>query len=131
MSVLADLPRGARVGALLGVVSVLCGASGLAFGPLVRGSVKRAAERRGLRVEVGEVRLGAGAIWLRELDLCAPQMPGVKVHIDAARLGLGWYFNLAEVAVHGAKIELSGEADDLQRQYAAYRGARPKETSRD
>jgi Transglycosylase len=127
MSVLADLPRRVRLAALLGVVSVACGGLALGFAPLVRASVAGAARRRGLSVDVGEVRLGAGAIWLRELDVRVPRMAGVKVHVSALRVGFGWHFNLAEIALHGASIELSGDLDELERQYAAYRADRPKD----
>ncbi|HTA91129.1 MAG TPA: biosynthetic peptidoglycan transglycosylase [Polyangiaceae bacterium] len=127
MSVLADLPRRTRIVALLGVVSVAGGGLGLGFAPLVRSGVASAAERRGLEVTVGELSLGAGAIWLKDLELRVPRMPGVKAHVNAVRVGLGWHLNATEISVHGGLLELSGDLDELRNQYAAYRAARPKE----
>jgi hypothetical protein len=115
MSVLADLPRRARIAALFGVVSVLCGGVALGFGPLVRASVGRAAERRGVRVQVGDLRLGLGAIWLKNLEFVVPLMPGVKGHVAAVRVGLGWHFNVSELALHGASVELSGATEGAER----------------
>ena len=129
MSVLADLPRRTRIAALLGVVSVVFGGVALGFGPLVRSSVARAAERRGLVVEIGEVRLGMGAVWLRNLELSAPLAPSVKARIASLRVDVGWHFNVSGLSLHGATVELAGDAQEIQRQYAAYRAARPKDES--
>jgi hypothetical protein len=127
MRVLADLPRSTRVVGVLGVVSVLCAGVLLGFGPLVRASVARAAERRAMQVEIGELKLGLGAIWLKNLEIAVPAMPGVKAHVAALRVDFGWHFNVSGLAAHGASIELSGAGDELQQQYAAYLAARPKE----
>ncbi|HKO48027.1 MAG TPA: biosynthetic peptidoglycan transglycosylase [Polyangiaceae bacterium] len=122
MSVFADLPRRTKVFATLALASALLGAGALGFGPMVRARAAALAERRGIQLEIGQVRAGLGGIWLRGIALRVPQLPAVTVHIAAARLGFGWYLNVASVAVHGARIELTGEADELQRQWAAYRG---------
>jgi len=128
MSVLADLTLRTKIGALVGLVSVLGGGAALAFGPIVRSRRgAAAAERRGLRIEVGELRLGLGSIWLRNVDLSAPLMPGVKARVAALRVGLSWSCQIAELALHGASVAISGETDELERQYSAYRAARPKE----
>ncbi len=122
MSLLADLPRRTKLVALLGLGSALLGAAALCFGPIVRARATSVAERRGIQLEIGQVRAGLGGVWLRELALRVPQLPGVTVHIAAVRVGFGWYLNVASVAVHGALIELAGEAEELQRQWTAYRG---------
>ncbi len=127
MSVLADLPRRTRVAALVGVVGVLGAGAALGFAPLVRARVASAAARRGLDVQVGRVSLGLGAVWLKDLDLKVPKMPGVSVHVDALRVGLGWHFNVAEVALHGAFVELQGDADELKTELEAYRAAQHQE----
>src|SRR4051812_13771024 len=126
MSVLADLPRRTQIAAVLGVVSVLCAGVAFSFGPLVRSGVASAAARRGVQVEVGQVRLGWRGIWLRDLTVRVPSMPAVTARIAAARVGLGWHFNVSELAIHGAFVEATGDAETLERQYAAYRAARPK-----
>ncbi|MEP7050813.1 MAG: biosynthetic peptidoglycan transglycosylase [Pseudomonadota bacterium] len=127
MSLLADLPRRTRVAALAGVVGMLCSAVALGFGPAVRARVAKVAERRGLAVQVGHVALGTGAIWLKDLDVSAPKVPGVKAHIGAVRVGLGWHFNLVEVALHGGFVELTGDADELKAELDAYRSAQHQE----
>src|SRR4051812_44582899 len=65
MSLLADVPRRVRFAALAGVAGVLGAAVALGFGPFVRARVARAAERRGLSVQIGRVGLGPGAVWLK------------------------------------------------------------------
>ncbi len=127
MSVLADLPRRTRVAALAGVVGVLGAGAALGFAPVVRARVASAAARRGLDVQVGHVSLGLGAVWLKDLELKVPTMPGVSVHADALRVGLGWHFNVAEVALHGAFVELKGDADELKTELDAYRSAQHPE----
>jgi len=122
MSVLADLPRRTKLLALLGLGCVLLGGSALSFGPIVRARAAAVAERRGIQLEIGQVRLGLGGIWLRGIALRAPQLPGATAHVAALRVGLGWRFNVSSVAVHGALIELAGEPEELQRQWAAFRG---------
>ena len=127
MSVLADLPRRTKVIALLGLASVLVGGGALSFAPLVRARVRAGAEQRGVLVEVGQVRAGFGAIWLKDVDLRVPTMPGLAVHLEALRVGFGWHFNVSSLALHGALVSLRGESDDLQRQWAAYRAERGAE----
>ncbi|HEY4103728.1 MAG TPA: hypothetical protein VGM44_07540, partial [Polyangiaceae bacterium] len=92
----------------------------LSFGPVVRALAKSAAERRGLTLSIGQVRSGFGGVWLKNLDLRVPLMPGVKAHVEALRVDWGWHFNVAGVTLHGAAIELSGDSDELGREYAAY-----------
>jgi len=130
MSLLADLPRRTKVVALLGLASMVVGAAALGFGPAVRARVASAAAARGLRAEVGQVRLGLGAIWLRDIELSAPALPGVHAHIDALRIGLGWRLNVAGLALHGAQLELQGEADELRRELEVYRAQRKQEAKR-
>jgi hypothetical protein len=77
------------------------------------------------------VRVGFGGVWLRSVGLRVPQLPGVTARVSALRVGFGWHFNPTSVAVHGASIELSGEAEELQRQWLAYRGnTRPEADGR-
>ncbi|HYP75173.1 MAG TPA: biosynthetic peptidoglycan transglycosylase [Polyangiaceae bacterium] len=121
MSVLADLPRRTKLLALLGSFSALLGATLLSFGPIVRGRALAAAQRRGIQLEIGQVRAGLGGIWLRDVSLRAPELPGATAHIAALRVGFGWRLNVARVAVHGALIELEGEPEELARQWSAYR----------
>ena len=121
MSVLADLPRRTKLVALLGLGCALLGAGALSFAPIVRARAVSAAERRGIELEVGQVRVGLGGVWLRKVALRVPQLPGVTVHVAAVRVGFGGRLNVTSVAVHGALIELAGEAEELQRQWSAYR----------
>jgi len=129
MSVLADLPRRTKLLAALGLGSLLLSAAALSFAPIVRARAAALGERRGLQLEIGQVRAGLGGIWLREIALRAPQLPGVTVRIAAVRVGFGWYLNVASVAVHGALIDLSGEAEELERQWSAYRAQQKTEAA--
>ncbi len=128
MRVLADLPQRARIAVWCGSLSVLAASAALSFGPLVRGAATRAAEPRGLELRIGSVSPGWGGIWLKEIDVSAPLVPGAKVHLASLRVGLGWRLNLTELTVHGGEVELSGTADELERQLTAYRESRPKES---
>ena len=122
MSLLADLPRRTKLLALLGMGGGLLGAAALSFGPIVRARATQVAERRGIQLEIRQVRAGLGGVWLRDIALRVPQLPGVTMHLAALRVGFGWHLNVASVTVHGALIEVAGEADELQRQWTAYRG---------
>src|SRR3954470_23657898 len=131
MSVLADLPRRTKLAVLLGLGSALLGAAALSFGPIVRARAASLAERRGIQLEIGQVRVGWGGVWLREIAVRAPQLPGMTAHIGALRVGFGWHLNVASLAVHGALIELAGETEELERQWTAYRaGAKPETEGR-
>jgi len=121
MSVLADLPRRTKLAVVLGLGSALIGAAALSFGPVVRARAASVAERRGIQLEIGQVRVGMGGVWLRQVALRAPQLPGVTAHIAALRVGFGWHLNVSNLAVHGALIELAGETEELERQWTAYR----------
>ena len=121
MSVWADLPRRSKVVAWLGLAGVLVGGSALAFGPLVRARAVAAAERRGVQLEIGQVRFGWSGIWLKNLEVRAARVPGVSAHCSALRVGLSWRFAVSELALHGALVELQGETDELRRQFADYR----------
>ena len=121
MSVLADLPRRTKLLALLGLGGALIGTALLSFAPIVRARAAAVAERRGIQLEIGQVRAGFGGVWLRELTLRAPRMPAVTAHVSAVRVGFGWTLGVASVAVHGALIEAVGEPDELERQWTAYR----------
>ncbi|MES1174684.1 MAG: biosynthetic peptidoglycan transglycosylase [Myxococcales bacterium] len=129
MSVLADVPRRAKIAALIGLTSFIVGGCALGIGPIVRSRALASAERRGLTLEIGQVRLGWGAIWLRGVTCAVPRMPGVRARVDALRVGLGWHFNVADVALHGAQIQLEGDSADLQQQWAAYRASLPQHGS--
>jgi monofunctional biosynthetic peptidoglycan transglycosylase len=129
MNVLADLPRRTKIAALLGALGVLAAGVALGFGPAVRARVARAAALRGLEVQVGQVRPGAAAIWLEDVNLRVPRMPGLSVHADALRVGLGWHFNLVELGLHGALVELRGDADELTQQLQAYRAEQHAEAN--
>ncbi|HEX3852690.1 MAG TPA: biosynthetic peptidoglycan transglycosylase, partial [Polyangiaceae bacterium] len=130
MSVLLDLPRRTRSVALLGAALALFGIGVLSFGPVVRALAKNAAERRGAALSIAEVHAGFAGIWLKDLDLRVPLMPSVKAHIAALRVDWGWHFNVVGIALHGASVELSGDSEQLAREYAAYRAALPKSNAR-
>src|SRR6185369_9534399 len=121
MSVLADLPRRTKLVALLGVIGALLGVGALSFAPVVRARAASVAEKHGIQLEIGQVRAGLGGVWLRDVRLSAPLLPGATAHIAALRVGLGWRLNAASVALHGARIELAGEPEELQRQWLAFR----------
>jgi len=121
MSVLADLPRRTKWVAALSLCGVVMGAGALAFAPVVRARAASAAEKHGIQLEIGQVRAGLGAIWLRDVVLRAPLLAGASMRVAALRVGLGWHLNAASVEVHGALIDLSGDPEELQRQWAAFR----------
>ncbi|HEX2670372.1 MAG TPA: hypothetical protein VHM25_05855, partial [Polyangiaceae bacterium] len=121
MSVLADLPRRTKLIALLGLCGVLVAAGACSFGPAVRARAASVAEKQGIQLEIGQVRPGFGAVWLRDVTLRATLLPGATMHIAALRVGVGWRLNAASVALHGALIELTGEPEELQGQWLAFR----------
>jgi monofunctional biosynthetic peptidoglycan transglycosylase len=51
-------------------------------------------------------------------------MPGVSAHVDALLVGVGWHLNVTQLAVHGARVELRGDAEELKSELAAYRAGR-------
>jgi len=124
MSVLADLSRRTKVIAILGLAGVVAGAAALGFAPLVRARVAAVAERRGLRVGIGRVRPGLAGIWLSDVVLGVPQIPGAQARIDSLYVGFGWRFNVSTLALHGARVEIEGEAAELKRRWEEYRSAR-------
>jgi Transglycosylase len=124
MKVLADLPWRAKVVVVVGLVVAVAALGKLSFGPLVRARVAAAAERRGVQIEVHEVRLGLGAVWLKGLDVRVPSMPGVTAQIEAVRVGMGWHFNVSALAVHGVRLLLKGEFAELRQQFETFRGTR-------
>jgi hypothetical protein len=121
MSILADLPRRTKLLATLGLFSAVLGGGALSFAPAVRSRATSVAEKHGIQLEIGQVRAGWGALWLRDVVLRARLLPGATMRVGALRVGIGWRFNAASVAVHGALVELSGEPEELQRQWAAFR----------
>lgn len=121
MSVLADLPRRTKLIALAGLFSVLLGAGAASFGPLVRARARSVAERHGIQLEIGQIRLGMGGVWLRDVVFRAPHLPCATVHVAALRVGLGWGLHASRVDVHGALVELAGEPEEVRRQWAAFR----------
>lgn len=128
MNVLADLPRRTKLIALLGLTSVVLGGGALSIGPVIRARAVATAAKRGVELDVGQVRLGWGAIWLKDVALRAPKMPGVSGHLTAVRVALGVRLDVSDVGVHGAEIELQGDAAELRRQWDDFRaqGAPPK-----
>lgn len=129
MSWLDDVPRRTRVIAVLGLSGVLVGGAALSFGSLVRARAVSAAARRGVELDVGRVRPGLTGIWLKDVTVRAEKLPGVTAHLDALRVRVGWGLGLSGLELHGAQIELRGEADALQRQWAAFRAERADEES--
>jgi hypothetical protein len=67
------------------------------------------------------VRIGLSGVWLRDLVLHAPQLPCATVHIAALRVSFGWHLNVASVVVHGALLEVTGEPEEVEHQWTAYR----------
>lgn len=128
MSVLDDLPRRTRLLAALGLSTTVLGGAALGFGSVVRARVTSVAERRGLQLDVGTVRPGLGAIWLKDVDVRAEKLPGVSAHVTALRVKLGWGLGVSALELHGADVALKGEADELARQWKAFRAERGEAT---
>lgn len=124
MSLLDDLPRRTRVIAAVGLSSVVLGGAALSFGSVVRARAASVAARRGIELSIGQVRPGLGAVWLKDVDVRAAKLPGVSTHVDALRVRVGWGLGVSALELHGARVELKGEADALQRQWSAFRGER-------
>ncbi len=121
MSWFADLPWRTRAAALIGLVGMVGATAWLGFGPLVRARAVRAAAERGLELNIARIRPGLSGIWLEDVDLRVPRMPGIQVHVDALRVGIGWRFRVRQLAVHGARVELRGTVAELKTELAAYR----------
>ncbi|MGC4092926.1 MAG: biosynthetic peptidoglycan transglycosylase [Polyangiaceae bacterium] len=78
-----------------------------------RRAVSASCERRGLRCEVGAVRLGFGRIWLRDVSVDDLSLPKAHAVIDAVQVRPLWFMR-AGIRIFGGRAELSATRDRLR-----------------
>ncbi len=89
----------------------------VSFEPFVRKQVERKAAARGFDVQVGEVDLAWGGVWLKDVGASAAAMPALKAKIDAVFVPIG----SSPIEVHGGSIVLSGSYTDVSEQWSRLR----------
>ena len=116
-----------RRGLWIASIAVLCSGAGgaAAFGPTVRAQISRHAERRGLVALVGTVRPGWGRVWLRDVRVSIPEVPGVSAQLDAVEVDLSAGLEVRNVTVHGGRLDLDGTPRDLLDRLNRWRQQRP------
>ncbi|MGB7215566.1 MAG: transglycosylase domain-containing protein [Gammaproteobacteria bacterium] len=96
------------------------------FGPVVRWRATAEAERRGLTLEVEQVRPAWWGIELRGVRVAPEGVKGAAAELGTVRVGFGLGLSVREVEVHGGALRLSGTADELSKQVAEWRKRRPR-----
>jgi hypothetical protein len=84
----------------------------LLFPAVVRWRVAAAAERAGLSVTIGSVRLGWGRVWLRNVDVGVVRLPGASARLVAVEAVLGWS-GVGEVALHGGEVKVTASREQI------------------
>jgi hypothetical protein len=113
VSLWRDLSLRARVGASVAAAAVLLGLPLVLVGPVVRAKVSARAVPRGLAVEVDQVRLGWGGVWLLGVGVHGRQ-GRVRGTIDAVFVPTGD----GPIEVHGGRFALRGTPQELERALA-------------
>jgi hypothetical protein len=113
-----DLGPSGRRGLIAGGVGVALLGLVLLVGPVVRWQVARKAAARSLVVEVGQVRLGWGGVWLRDVRVRATRSAAVNAVLGHVWVPVGG----GSVAVSGGEVRLEGAWGDVVR---AVRNDRP------
>ena len=113
------LPRVSRQALLAaaGTLLVCLLLAAVSFEPFVRKQVERRASARGFDVQVDEVDLGWGGLWLKDVAASAPAMPALKAKLDAVFVPFG----SSAIEVHGGDVMLTGSYDDVSQQWSRLR----------
>ncbi len=115
--------RGVKValGAVAAVV-VVGTVAALSFPSIVRHRIAAAAEARGMRVQVGEVRPAVGRLWLRNVAVTIPEVPAVTAVFDHVEVTVGLGLEVREITVHGGAVRVGGSVGEVRDQIVAWRG---------
>jgi len=92
------------------------------FGPIARSAARSRAAKRHVALEIGGVRPGWFAVRLLRVVARPEAMPSVGVRIDDVRVGLGLWFRVDRVELHGVAVEALGDLDHLRDELVAWRG---------
>lgn len=111
--------RGLLVGA--GALLLVVAGAAASFGPLVRGRIADVAKARHLSVEVGSVRPGWFAVYLRGVRARAEGVDGVEAQLSEVRVGVTASLAVREVSVRGGEVRVDGEPERLAEQLRQWR----------
>ena len=90
-----------------------------AFEPFVKSQVGRKASERGLVAKVEEVDLGWGGVWLKGIEVSAPDAPSLSAHIDSVFVPLG----SAPLEVNGGDVQIRGAFEKVGEEIGRLRRA--------
>jgi hypothetical protein len=93
----------------LAVGVALALALSLGFGPVVRSGARRAANRRGLAIEVGSVWPGIGSVRLKRVRVRSVSTGWLRADLDSVDVGLG--LGIRTVEAKGGTVVLTGGPD--------------------
>jgi hypothetical protein len=119
-------PIGTRRQRLLGGVSLILLAAGVAFAfePVCRSIVRRAAERRGLHVEVGRAWPSWSGLRLADTRLTLADVKGMEALVSEATIEWGPFSGIVVVDVRGVRVVAHGPPVQLAAQLGAWRDHR-------
>jgi hypothetical protein len=93
-----------------------------AFEPFVKSQAERRAKSRGLVAKIEEVDLGWGGVWLKGVEVSAPDAPSLSAHIEAVFVPLG----SSPIEVSGGDVRLRGTLEQVGQELGRLgRGATP------
>jgi hypothetical protein len=78
----------------------------------------------GFAVEVGRARFGWGRLWLLDVSVSDPALPGTRAQLGAVALRPSFASGVA-VTLHGARVEVVGGEKELSARLRALRGQEP------
>lgn len=105
------------------VVLVLAAFTWMSLPYAVRREVRRRAESRGLKAEVGDVKVRPGRIELRDVRVSSDRLP-VKPFVIGKVTVLTSWLEAQEVEADGASLEIDGDAVDLVKKVQDMKGKR-------
>ena len=121
------MQRGHKIASIAGITGLtLVLVAVFGFGPAVRSKAQSAAAKRGLHLRIDTVRPGSGRVWLRGVEVELPEVPAVKVELQAVEVQVSALMKARSVRVHGGKVHVTGSPEEVRRQLADYRASRAK-----
>ncbi len=115
---LSRLPRPTVIAAIATLL-LFAVIAAIAFEPFVKSQVGRKARARGLVAKVEEVDLGWGGVWLKGIDVSAPEAPSLSAHIESIFVPLG----SSPVEIAGGDVRIRGTLDKVGQELTRLRQA--------